>query len=373
MDKLSLIINNLEEVLTEDDLKNLIRNKNRLVHYIGFEISGLIHLGTGLMSSLKIKDFQKAGVKCHIFLADWHSYINDKLGGDLKIIKETAVKYYQEAFKVCLEQIGGNSQKLEFILGSELYHNNDLYWLTFIEISKNTTLARIQRSIDIMGRKLKEEIDFAKLCYPPMQVADIFAIGANLVHAGLDQRKAHVIARDVALKLKFKPLLDKNKKPIKPIALHHHILLGLAKPPKWPITESELKEILVELKMSKSKPESCVFIHDSKEEVESKILRAFCPPKETLFNPPLDWLVNLVLPIKKEISIKTSEGIKKYKEHDKAKILKDYQNGLIHPLDLKEVLIKNLWEILEPIHNHFKNEKFKKIIQQLEVKKHDGK
>lgn len=370
MNKINLITRNLEEILTGEDLKNLIENKNKLIHYIGFEISGLIHLGTGLMSSLKIRDFQKSGVKCHIFLADWHSYINDKLGGDLKVIKETAVKYYKEAFKVCLENIGANSQKIEFILGSELYHHNDLYWLTFIEISKNTTLARVQRSIDIMGRRLKEEVDFAKLCYPPMQVADVFALGVNLAHAGLDQRKAHVIARDVALKLKFKPLLDKNKNKIKPIALHHHLLLGLSKPPQWPFNKEALKEILIDLKMSKSKPESCVFIHDSKEEVEAKILKAFCPPQETLFNPPLDWLIHLVLPLKGEIKLKTSGGVKIYQENEKKLILLDYERGLIHPLDLKEALINELWQILEPIYKHFQKEKFKEIINKLkEVKK----
>ncbi len=367
MDKIHLITKNLEEVLTEEDLESLVRNKNKLVHYIGFEISGLLHLGTGLASSLKIRDFQKAGVKCQIFLADWHSYINDKLGGDLKVIKETAVKYYKEAFKVCLENIGANSQKVDFILGSELYHHNDLYWLTFIEISKNTTLARIQRSIDIMGRKLKEGVDFAKLCYPPMQVADIFALGVNLAHAGLDQRKAHVIARDVALNLKFKPLLDKNKNKIKPIALHHHLLLGLYKPPKWPITKEELKEILIDLKMSKSKPESCVFIHDSREEIETKILKAFCPPQETLFNPPLDWLVNLILPLRGEVKIKTTEGIKTYNEAKKKELISDYEKGIIHPLDLKETLINELWQVLEPIYKHFQKESFQKIINKLKL------
>lgn len=368
MDKIELITKNLEEVLTLNDLEELIKNKNRLRHYIGFEISGFIHLGTGLMSSIKIKDFQKAGVECNIFLADWHSYINDKLGGDLNIIKKTAVNYYKEAFKICLETIGANSQKVNFILGSDLYHNNDLYWLTFIEISKHTTLARIQRSIDIMGRKLKEEVDFAKLCYPPMQVADIFILGINLAHAGLDQRKAHVIARDVALQLKFKPLLDKRRNKIKPIALHHHLLLGLLKPPKYPIKKEEVKDMLIDLKMSKSKPESCVFIHDSPEEIERKIIKAFCPPNDIEYNPPLDWIYHLIIPIKNEVKIKTFNGVKIYNEKNKKNLLEDYKHGLIHPMDLKDSLIKNLIEILEPIYKYFKNKKYFKELEKLITK-----
>lgn len=365
MTKEELIIRNLEEVLTKEDLSFLIQNKERLIHYIGFEVSGFLHLGTGLMSMLKVADFQKAGVKCQIFLADWHSYINDKLNGDLKTIQRVAVSYYKEGFSVCLDSLGGNSQKIDFILGSELYHHNDKYWLTFIEISKNTTLARVQRSIDIMGRKEKEIVDFAKLCYPIMQVADIFLLKANLVHAGLDQRKAHVIARDVALSLSFSPLLDKKKRKIKPIALHHHILLGLQKPPKYPITKEEIKEMTIDLKMSKSKPDSCIFIHDSPEEIEKKIIKAFCPTNDIDYNPPLDWIYWLILPIKKEVKIKTSNGIKIYKEETRNELISDYQKGEIHPLDLKECLIKELTAILEPIYKHFNKGKAKKFKDEL--------
>ncbi len=365
MDKIDLITKNLEEVLTKEDLINLVNNKNRLVHYIGFEISGYLHLGTGIMSMLKVSDLQKAGVRCQIFLADWHSYINNKLNEDLSTIRKIAVGYYKEGFKVCLDTLGGNSQKIDFILGSELYHNNDKYWLTFIEIAKNTNLARVQRSIDIMGRKEKDVIDFAKLCYPIMQVADIFLLKANIVHAGLDQRKAHVIARDVALNLSFSPLLDNKKRKIKPIAIHHHILLGLQKPPKFPISKEEIREMVIDLKMSKSKPETCIFIHDSPEEIENKILKAFCPPNEIEYNPPLDWIYWLILPAKKEIKIKTSSGAKIYKENKKEELLFDYKNGLIHPLDLKEALIKELTSILEPIYKHFNKGRAKKLKDEL--------
>ena len=345
MDKLQLITHNLEEILTVEDLNELIKKRKKLVHYIGFEISGLVHLGTGLATSIIIRNLQKAGIKTQILLADWHSWINEKLGGDLKKIKKVAGNYFKKALSVSLDLVGGNSQKIDFILGSELYHHNDFYWQSFIKIAKNTTLARVQRSIDIMGRKMEEGIDFAKLCYPIMQVADIFALKANLVHGGTDQRKAHVIARDVASNIGFE----------KPVALHHHLLLGLQKPPKYPITKEEIKEMAIDLKMSKSKPETCIFIHDSPEDIERKIMKAFCPPNDTIYNPPLDWVYWLILPIKNEIKIKlTNGGEKIYKLDQREEILKDYKDGLIHPMDLKESLIKELTEILKPIYTYFK-------------------
>ncbi len=167
-----LITRNTEEIMTEEDLKLLLDSGTKIKHYIGFEISGKIHLGTGLMCMSKVKDFMDAGIDCSIFLADWHSWINDKLGGNRETIKRVAGGYFKEGLKASLKCFGGNPDKLKFILGSDLYHNNDDYWATMVDVSKNTSLARMMRSITIMGRKEGESVDFAKLIYPPMQVAN---------------------------------------------------------------------------------------------------------------------------------------------------------------------------------------------------------
>ena len=229
------------------------------------------------------------------------------MGGDLEKIKKIAVGYFKEGMKASLKCMGGDPEKLKFVLGSELYHNNDLYWQTMIDISKNTSLARMKRSITIMGRKEGESVDFAKLIYPPMQVADIFIQEINLPHAGLDQRKAQVIARDVALKLKTKQLLDKSGKPIKPVAVHHHLILGLGKPPVWPVPKERLQELWSTLKMSKSNPNTCIFIHDSPEEIRRKINQAFCMEGETEFNPILDWTKHIIFNLNSELEIKRPE------------------------------------------------------------------
>ncbi|HVO42292.1 MAG TPA: tyrosine--tRNA ligase, partial [Aggregatilineales bacterium] len=226
-----LICRHLDEVIGREELPGLLEQGLPLRHYIGLEISGRLHLGTGLVTMSKVRDFQQAGVHCIIFLADWHTWINDKLGGDRDAIKKTAAGYFKEGLKASLAAVGGQPEEIEFILGSDLYHHNDQYWESLIEVCKNTSLARIERSISIMGRQEGEAVDFAKLIYPPMQVTDIFMMGINIAHGGMDQRKAHVIARDVALQLKTSPLRDMSGKPIKPVIVHHHLLLGLSKPP----------------------------------------------------------------------------------------------------------------------------------------------
>lgn len=209
MSQLALLQNpNVEEILGADGLEHLITTKTPIEHYIGFEISGQVHVGTGLITMSVIKDIIAMGGRPRIFLADWHSWINNKLGGDREVIKKVALAYFKEAMIASAIALGVDHSKIEFPLGTELYEQNSQHWANLIEVSKNTTLARVRRSIDIMGRKEGDVVNFASLIYPPLQVADIFTMQLNVVHAGMDQRKAHVLARKVAKQMKTMPIKD---------------------------------------------------------------------------------------------------------------------------------------------------------------------
>lgn len=347
-----------EEVITQSDLKKLLDSGEELNHYIGFEISGKIHLGTGVGCMQKLVDLQKMGVKCSVFLADYHAWINNKLGGNWDNIQK-AVSYYKEGFIACIKALGGDASKVKFVKGSDLYHNNDDYWKTVIDVSKSMTIARAMRSITILGRKSKDLTSFAQLVYPPMQVADIFIQGINLAHAGMDQRKAHVVAREVAPKLTIKPLRNKNGELIKPVALHHHLWLGLAKPDAWPIPNGVNKQDLwASMKMSKSKPKSAIFITDSPEEIKSKIKDAFCPEKEVEFNPIIDWCRNIVFFNNNSLKISRPEkfgGDIEFKDYES--LCKVYSEGKLHPMDLKNGVAEFLVKFLEPVREHFSDKK----------------
>ncbi len=367
--KMDLITRHLDECMGEGDLRALIEENKVLKHYIGFEISGKIHIGTGLQCLGKVKDLMDAGVECTIFLADWHSWINDKLGGDRDVIKTTAVGYFKEGLKASLKCLGGDPDKLKFMLGTDLYsQSSEDYWATVIEVSKNTTLNRIIRSTTIMGRKEGENIDFAKLIYPPMQVADIFIQGVHLPHAGLDQRKAHVIARDVALKLKIRPLKNDKGETIKPVALHHHLILGLQKPSMWPVDPDKLQELWSSMKMSKSHPDSAIFITDSPDEIRRKLNKAFCPEKEVQFNPVLDWVKYLVFREPGTVfEIKRPEkygGDKMYASY--SDVEDDFKNGALHPADLKKGTAEALVSMLEPARKHFEDPKVSALKEAME-------
>ncbi|RJP24212.1 MAG: tyrosine--tRNA ligase [Candidatus Omnitrophota bacterium] len=366
-ERFQLITKNAQEVLTEERLRDYLEKDIPLRHYIGFEISGEIHLGTGIQCMAKVADFQKAGVECILFLADWHSWINDKLGGDIEIIRSFAYGYFAEGLKACLKAVGGDPDAVRVVLGSDLYRQNPDFWTGFVEVCKNTTLNRILRSITILGRSEGESVDFAKLVYPPMQVADIYTMGVNLAHAGQDQRKAHVIALDVANQMKTMPLKDREGNNITPIAIHHHLLSGLGKPPMWPIDESRLQEVWTAMKMSKSKPDTAVFVTDEPDDIKRKIKKAFCPEGEIAFNPVLDWANRLIFALGRgplRIERKEEHGgnlqFATYAELEQVFAKKE-----LHPLDLKVTVADSVIDLLAPVREHFAKPEIRKVHEAL--------
>jgi hypothetical protein len=83
-EKIELITRNLEETLTQEELTQLVDSGKTLRHYIGYEVSGKLHIGQGLYTLMKIKDLQDAGVHTIVFIADWHAWLNKKLDGKLE-------------------------------------------------------------------------------------------------------------------------------------------------------------------------------------------------------------------------------------------------------------------------------------------------
>jgi tyrosyl-tRNA synthetase len=327
-----------EEILVEEELKQLLETNEHPGHYQGFEISGLLHLGNLVVSGFKINDLLKAGVKCQAYLADWHSFINDKFGGDWNKIL-AAAKYYAEAFKFFCPGV-------KIVVGSELYHNNDEYWRNLIRFSKHMTLSRTLRCMTIMGRSENEKLDLSQYFYPSMQAVDVKEIGADIPHGGLDQRKAHVLAREIFPKMGWK----------KPVALHHHVLMGIAEPVKLE-TEDKLEQVIAS-KMSKSKPWTAIFIHDTPTQIKEKMRKAWCPEKQTEMNPMLEIVKYIVFheietfKIERPSKFGGTIEFESYQELEKT-----YAHGHLHPQDLKNAVAEELSKILEPIRRYFEENK----------------
>jgi tyrosyl-tRNA synthetase len=305
-----------EEVVTSEELVNLFNTNSHPKHYIGLEISGFLHLGSLILTGFKINDFIKAGVKCSVFLADWHTFINDKLGGNLETIKKVS-EYYADAFRLLCPGI-------EILQGSKLYDSRKEYWTELIQFAKHMSLSRAMRTLTIMGRTEKDKLDLAQMLYAPMQAVDIHAMDLDIVHSGMDQRKIHMLVREIFPKMRWKV----------PVAIHHRLLPGLAEPEPASGEDSKISS-----KMSKSKPSSGIFIHDSDDEIRSKIKKSWCPEGIVENNPLLAISRHIILHEFKEILIERPAkfgGNITYTNY--AQLELDFSQKKLHPTDLKSMV-----------------------------------
>jgi len=332
-----------------DELRDLIDNNRKLKAYIGFEPSGQFHIGW-LIWANKLRDFIDAGIETYLLVATWHAWINDKLEGNIEAIRATG-KYILKI----LDIYGIDQNKIKIRDAEELVSDKD-YWALVIKVAKNTTLARMKRSLTIMGRKAEEaEMDVSKLINPAMQVADIIYLDLDIALGGTDQRKAHMLCREIAEKM--------NRKKV--VAIHTPLLTGLKGGTR--MEGVDLEDVQLETKMSKSKPEDAIFVHDSPEMVENKIMKAYCPPKQIEMNPVIEIAKYIILPkqgkMKIERPMKYGGDIEINNYLDLEKL---YLEGNLHPLDLKKSVSRELNLLLDPIRKKIENSsEIKELMEQI--------
>jgi tyrosyl-tRNA synthetase len=336
-----------EEIIEEEELREILSKEKNLIAYDGFEPSGKIHIAQGLLRAINVNKVIKAGIKFKMLVADWHGWANNKMGGDLEKIQIVG-KYFIEVWKAC----GMDLKNVEFVWASDLLNNRE-YWKTVMQIARNTTVKRILRCGQIMGRKEGDVLQSSQIIYPCMQAADIFHLGAKITQLGMDQRKVNVLAREIGERIGF----------WKPIVISHHILMGLI-PPKSNI---EGVEKSIEQKMSKSNPASSIFMTDTKKEVEEKFKKAYCPEGQIRDNPVLEYCKYIIFEKVSEMKIERDEKFggdlifKNYSDLENS-----FKKKELHPLDLKKATANYINEFLEPIREHFKkNKKAKDLMEKV--------
>jgi len=359
-EKIKLIQEVGEEIITDDDLKTLLDSGEQLIAYDGFEPSGQIHIAQGIVKAINVNKMTKAGVTFKMWVADWHAMANNKMGGDLEKIKIVG-KYFIEVWKAC----GMNMDMVEFHWASDMAKNPD-YWKLVLQVGKSNALKRFVRTAEMMGREESlDNLTGAHIIYSCMQVADIFMLGAKITQRGMDQRKVNMLAREVGPQLGF----------WKPVVVSHHMLQGLQK-----ITNDELVidndqspedkiSRVIALKMSKSHPDSAIFMTDSTEDVRRKIGKAWAPEGEIKENPILEYCKYILFEKFNELTIERPDkfgGNKSYKTYKELEA--DYVSKSLHPMDLKNTVIQKLDELLTPVRKHFEeNAEAKKLLEQVKA------
>ncbi|MGA1821374.1 MAG: tyrosine--tRNA ligase [Thermoplasmatota archaeon] len=215
--RMELVSRGAQEIVTDGELRILLDEKERPTAYVGYEPSGFVHIGW-LIITKKIEELIKAGFEVTVLLADWHAFINDKFGGDLGKIQDCG-HYFIDCYRAYGLGEAIDKGDLKFRWASDLA-DNAKYWEKVLRVSKSSSLSRIKRAMTIMGRKEGEgDLDTSKFIYPAMQASDIFELEVDLAMGGMDQRHAHMLARDVAEKIGYK----------KPTALHTPLLPSLSR------------------------------------------------------------------------------------------------------------------------------------------------
>ena len=327
-EQVDLVRRHAVELVTEDELRALLARGGRPNAYVGFEPSGMMQIGQGFVIAAKLKNLVGAGFDVTVLLADWHAWINDKFGGDLAKIQACG-RYFEDCFRAL-----GVPAGVRYRTATELVATTD-YWMNVLRASKAASVARIKRALTIMGRQEAEgDLDASKLIYPAMQVADIHAMDLDLALGGLDQRHAHMLYRDVAPKLGWKMV----------VALHTPLVGSL---------QSGGRMDPVESKMSKSKPDSAILLPEAPAEVERKVGKAFCPPKEVEGNPILEIARYILIPqgtltVERDAKFGGDVAFRSFEDLARA-----YASGGLHPQDLKSAVARALNAALDPVRAYF--------------------
>jgi len=143
---------------------------------------------------------------------------------------------------------------------------------------------------------------------------------------------------------------NKNKKYKRPVVLSHHMLLGLKKD---------------QVKMSKSDPDSAIFMEDTREEIERKINNhAFCPPQQVfvtekvMVNPIMDYFQRVFKGFNGQpIVINTENEQLTFNSYDALE--KGYVEGKLKPDHVKAALAIYLDQVIKPVREQLQN--FRKI------------
>ncbi|KAF4697006.1 hypothetical protein FOZ60_013358 [Perkinsus olseni] len=284
------------EIIQEEEVRKLFEAKVNPICYDGFEPSGRMHIAQGILKAINVNRLTSAGCVFVFWVADWFGLLNNKMGGDLEKIKKALTRKRLSLYP-CIGVL--------FIRS----------WGALRETSNLAHRFCKEKDPLLWGHLPIFKVAVAMIRYPCMQCSDIFYLHADICQLGKD------VSPLSCLTLWFPGLLEGQEK------------------------------------MSKSNPDSAIFMEDSEADVKRKIKKAFCPPNQIEGNPCVTYVKMLVFPYlgKFEVQRKEANGgdvtFKTVEEFEHA-----YAHGELHPGDLKTALARCLNQMIEPVRRHFETD-----------------
>jgi len=240
--RFELIKRNTQEIVKEEELKTLLKEKKSPVVYWGTAVTGKPSLAY-FFPLLKLSDFSKAGFKIKVLLADLHG----ALDGTPWIILEKRYDFYKEAITQIFKALGTDLKKIEFVKGSEFQLKPE-YCFDVLKMASMSSVRDCKRAGSEVV-KMKENPDLGGLIYPIMQSLDEHYLDVDVQFGGIDQRKILMFARENLPKI------------------HHHVRVEVMNP---------MIPGLIGKKMSSSDAKSKIDLTDGEEVINEKINKADC-------------------------------------------------------------------------------------------------
>lgn len=305
-ERLALITRNCQEIVTEEELRKLLKAKKQPVVYLGTAITGRPHIAY-FVWVLKLADFIKAGFKVKLLLADLHGALDNTPWE----ILEKRYKYYSTVIPMMFKAVGSDIKQLEIVKGSS-YQNDPKYFLDLLKLSTKTSINEAKRAgAEVV--KFGDNPKLSGLLYPLMQALDEEYLGVDVQYGGVDQRKILMFAREYLPKIGYKPRIE---------------------------VMTPLIPGLIGKKMSASDPNTKIDLLDSPKKVSKKMNKAECVEGIVEDNGILAFLKHVIFVILndagKDFVIERPEkyggnlSFASYEAVEKA-----FANKELHPLDLK--------------------------------------
>ncbi|HRY52442.1 MAG TPA: tyrosine--tRNA ligase [Candidatus Portnoybacteria bacterium] len=324
--KLNLITRNTEEVLTNEELVELLKKKAEPVVYLGYAPTGRPHIGY-MIPAMKIKDFVNAGLKVKILLADLHAHL-DNAKSPMELL-DKRVEFYKQELGALYQALGADISKIEFVKGSD-YQLSKEYSLDLYRLAAQVSADRAKHAAAEVV-KFGDAPKLGGFLYPLMQTLDEEHLGADIQYGGVDQRKILGFARE------SHPKIGQEKR----IAIMTPMLPGISGG-----------------KMSASEAGSKIDLLDSAEQIAAKLNKAYCPEGDLQDNGIMVFMKYVLMVLKEDngqtFLVERPEkfgGNKEYKTY--AELEKDFIDKALHPQDLKKALSRELAEILAPVRKFF--------------------
>lgn len=323
-ERLALIKRNTQEIVTEQELRELLKSKKKPVVYIGTAITGRPHIAYFIWV-LKLSDFIKAGFKVKLLLADLHGAL-DNCPWD---VLEHRFQYYSEVITLMFKSLGVDLKNLEIVKGSDFQQKKE-YMFDVLKMSTFCTINDCKRAASEVV-KFGDNPKLSGLIYPIMQSLDEEYLGVDVQYGGVDQRKILMFARENLPKLGYKQRVE-FMTPMIP---------GLTG-----------------AKMSASVETSKIDLLNDEETVKKKISGAFCPEGQVEENGVLAFLKYVIIPHKGKLLIERPAkfgGNSEYKSYEELE--EAYLGKKVHPMDLKNALAREVNLLLDPVRKGFKGQK----------------